>query len=156
MTKRTFRVNWSRIFLWRLAQNIFTAKLPQLFSSDARKRNDKIEDKGNPWDDRLSKHPDMGQRIVHVLQRMEKVPKKVVDVGDLSADEVKSLVKNTSMTFNTIKCFFRLKVLLRVWLTFKPRLNFFQRISIQNRTSIIANVKCFSSVSVNKGSLLCP
>ena len=51
-----------------------------------------MRDTGNPWDDRLSQHPDMGQRIVRVMDRMERLEKVAIDIGDRNEGDVLGLV----------------------------------------------------------------
>ena len=51
-------------------------------------------DNGNEWDDKLGRHPDLGERIIHVMKNIQSVEKIVVDVGELAETEVKDLVIN--------------------------------------------------------------
>ena len=51
-------------------------------------------DNGNEWDDKLARHPDLGERIKHVMKNIQSVEKIVVDVGELAETEVKDLVIN--------------------------------------------------------------
>ena len=48
-------------------------------------------DNGNEWDDKLARHPDLGERIIHVMKNIQSVEKIVVDVGELAETEVKDL-----------------------------------------------------------------
>ena len=51
-----------------------------------------MQDTGNPWDDRLSRFPDMGRRIIRVMERMGTLEKVSIDVGDMDREEVLTLV----------------------------------------------------------------
>ena len=51
-----------------------------------------MQDTGNPWDDRLSRFPDMGRRIIRVMERMGTLEKVSIDVGHRDREEVLSLV----------------------------------------------------------------
>ena len=74
------------------SQKCFFSTDEKLRTERVRERNLNLEDKGNPWDDKLSRDPKMGRRIIKVMEKMDGIIKIIFNVEEFEPNEISNQV----------------------------------------------------------------